>query len=258
MDASQTSTQLRAGIFLAIGLLAIFSLALYFGRFSQWSGSYYPITVKYTDASGVIKGADVLLAGARIGDVEESPKVLPSMRGVSVKLRIDSKVQIPAKSRFAIGSSGLLGDRFIAVALPEEDEEEAGKAAFLKPNSVVDGERESSLADLENEIGNILPKVNQAVSNINQITDHLKKDVFNKEGIAQLQGTLSNVHETSAVVLSSSKQFDSLIDQASHFLSKANDTMNDAEVAAEDLKFFLNNLRRHGLIFYHDSSRSKK
>ena len=77
MDSNNFSTQLRAGFFLLIGLLSICLLVLYFGRFSQWTEHSYPIIVEYSNANGLLKGADVLLAGARIGDVEKAPVVLP-------------------------------------------------------------------------------------------------------------------------------------------------------------------------------------
>ncbi len=95
MDSTNYSTQIRAGIFLFIGLFTICSLVVYFGRFSEWSENYYPITVEYTNANGLLKGADVLLAGAHIGSVAIPPVVLPNMRGVSVGLRIDAHVKIP-------------------------------------------------------------------------------------------------------------------------------------------------------------------
>lgn len=244
MDSSHYSTQLRAGIFLFIGLVAICSLVLYFGRFSQWSGHYYPITVEYSNASGLLKGADVLLAGARIGDVEKAPTVLPNMTGVAVVLRIDANVHIPKESIFAIGSSGLLGDRFVTVTIKEE----ANLTDTLPPKSVVQGQRESSLADLQQEMGAIIPKVDQAISNINTVTDRLKNDLFTKKGISELRETLSNIHQTSMVLANSSQQ-------VSGFLTKGNEAMTSANEAMKDLKTFIANLKLHGIIFYRDTAK---
>lgn len=254
MDSTNFSTQLRAGIFLFIGLFAICSLVLYFGRFSQWSQHYYPITVQYTNANGLLKGADVLLAGARIGDVEKAPVVLPDMRGVAVLLRIDDHVKIPKQSTISIGSSGLLGDRFVTVSIkPDADLHDC-----LAPGSILTGERESNIADLQRQVGEIMPKIDQAVSNITTITEHLKSDLFNKKGMTEMQESLSNIHQATASFATSSKQIEGVIHETSTFLNKGNETMDSAKGAADDLKAFINNLRHHGIIFYRDTAKKKE
>ena len=250
MDTTNYSTQLRAGFFLFMGLGAICALVLYFGRFSQWTEHYYTITVEYSNASGLLKGADVLLAGARIGDIKKAPVVLPDMRGVAVVLRIDEKVKIPKQSIFSIGSSGLLGDRFVTVTMKED----ADLNDCLLPNAVVQGEREASIADLQQKIGDIMPKVEKAVGNINLITEKLKSDVFNKKNISDIQQTLSNIHQATDTLVVSSKKVGDVIQDTSLFLKRGNETMSAAKGAADDLKAFINNLRHHGIIFYRDTA----
>jgi phospholipid/cholesterol/gamma-HCH transport system substrate-binding protein len=243
MDSSKTSTQIRAGIFLFIGIASICSLVLYFGRFSEWSENYYPITVEYTNANGLLKGAEVLLAGAHIGNVAIAPEVLPNMLGVSVGLRIDAKVKIPKESIISIGSSGLLGDRYVTVTIQEG----ASMNDCIAPGAVIQGHRESNIADLQQQIGEIVPKIDRVVSNISSITDHLNKDILNKKGVAEIEESLTNIHDATA-------QIDSLLNQTATFLNKGNQAMDSAKGAADDMKAFLNNLRRHGIIFYRDTA----
>lgn len=244
MDSSNSSTQIRAGIFLFIGIATICALVLYFGRFSEWSENYYPITVEYANANGLLKGAEVLLAGAHIGNVAIPPLVLPNMRGVSVGLRIDAKVKIPKESIISIGSSGLLGDRFVTVSIQEG----ANMSDFIPPGSVIQGERESNIADLQRQAGEILPKIDRIVSNISAITDHINKDILNKRGITELQESLSNIHVATG-------QIEGALHQTATFLNKGNQAMDSAKGAADDMKAFLNNLRHHGIIFYRDTAK---
>ena len=68
---TERSNNLRVGIFVAIGLLAIALMVVYFGRFGESVRGYYRIRVEYPNASGIYKGASVLLAGAKIGSVEK-------------------------------------------------------------------------------------------------------------------------------------------------------------------------------------------
>ena len=72
----------------------------------------------------LLKGSDVLLAGAKIGRVSGGPRLVREGKGVAVPLRIYDYVKIPAGSKFSVGSSGLLGDRFVNVAMPPGQAEE--------------------------------------------------------------------------------------------------------------------------------------
>src|SRR2546421_11753008 len=99
-----------------LGVLA--ALLVQFDRVGEGFQTYYQLLVKFPDASGLLKGSDVLLSGAKIGHVSGGPRLAESGQGVDVPVRIFDFVKIPAGSRFTIGSSGLLGDRFVAVTGP--------------------------------------------------------------------------------------------------------------------------------------------
>lgn len=247
MDTTNTSTQFRAGFFVILGLLCIGSLVIYFGRFGESMKKFYTLTVEYRNASGLLKGGDVTLSGARIGEVAEPPKVLPNMRGVSVLLKINENVQIPQGSIFSIGSSGLLGDRFVTVTMKDNDEHPVP----IAPGSVItNGQSESSIAELQRQIHDeIFPKLDSALSNIDAVTVSLRSGVFNEQGVRNLQMTLSNFATASA-------DFKGVATRADQFLKNGNDAMGSVKGAAGDLKAFIANLRQHGILFYRDSAPS--
>jgi len=252
MDTSKTSTQFRAGLFMMLGLLCIGGLIIYFGRFGEGVKKYYVLTVEYRNASGLLKGADVMLAGAKIGEVASLPKVLPNMKGVAVTLKIDESIQIPEGSIFSIGSSGLLGDHFVTVTMGDE----MTNPKPIPPGTVIpNGLSESSIAELQRQVHDeIFPKLNGALENIDAVTASLRKDVLNEEGIKNLRATLANFRTTSDALASSSGEIKDIAGQATLFLKKGNDTMDSAKGAAGDLKAFLANLRQHGIIFYRDTA----
>lgn len=250
MDTNNMATQLRAGFFMLLGLISIASLVIYFGRFSGTVKKSYMITVEYRNASGLFKGADVLLAGAKIGEIASSPSILPDMKGVAVPLKIDNRVRIPKGSIFAIGSSGLLGDSFVTVTMSSK----VSDGEVIAPGSVVKGQRSSSVEDLERQVSEVLPKVDDAVENINAITERLKNEVFNEEGVKNLQITLANFRTTSDALAASSGQIKNIASQANVFFKKGNETMDAAKGATGDLKAFIANLRQHGIIFYRDTA----
>jgi phospholipid/cholesterol/gamma-HCH transport system substrate-binding protein len=245
MDTTNTSTQLRAGFFVLLGLLCIGSLVIYFGRFGESVKKCYTLTVEYRNASGLLKGADVLLSGAKIGEVAKPPSVLPNMRGVAVVLNIDQSIQIPEDSIFSIGSSGLLGDRYVTVTM--KDKETDPKP--IAPGSVIKhGQSESSISELQRQIHDeVMPKLVSALGNIDSVSESLKQEIFNKEGVANLQATLGNLAVASA-------SFKTAAGDVGSFLKKGDRAMDSLQASSVDLKAFIANLKQHGIIFYRDTA----
>src|SRR2546423_1346156 len=158
---SDKSLELKVGAFVLVGLGVLAALLVQFGRLGEGFQSYYQLLVKFPDASGLLKGSDVLLAGAKIGHVSGGPRLAESGLGVDVRLRIFGFVKIPAGSRFTVGSSGLLGDRFVAVTAPQRMTQDS-----IPKNSISEGTRETGIDDLTKEGGGVVNDLKALVSNL--------------------------------------------------------------------------------------------
>jgi len=211
--SSEKVTQVRVGFFILLGLVAICAMVVYFGRFGDGLKKFYTLRVEYPNASGLFSGADVLLAGARVGSVQDGPYVLESMRGVYVILKIYEGVQIPEGSAFTIGSSGLLGDSFVDITMPATLDVEHYVA--IKPGTTVIGKRDSGgISELAGEGGKVLEDVRTAVKNINTVVVRLNDEVLNKQTVAAVNETMQNLKATSAEFSTASKKLDGVMDQA--------------------------------------------
>src|SRR5438046_7555013 len=134
--------ELKVGVFVAIGLAMIAGFVVKFGLLGEGFKTYYSLTVRFKDASGLLKGSDVLLSGAKIGQVSGGPRLVSEGEGVAVPLRIYDYVKIPQKSQFTVGSTGLLGDRFVSVVVAPSRAKE-----FSRPTAEIDGARTTGTAD---------------------------------------------------------------------------------------------------------------
>ena len=253
MTSKERASQLRVGIFMAIGLLAIGLMVVYFGRFGESIHGAYRIRVEYSNASGIYKGASVLLAGAKIGSVENNPVILPNMDGVYVNLRIFEEVKIPTASEFSIGSSGLLGDRFIQIVLGKD----AKSAPPIVPGAVIQGKSEAGMGDVFDQAASLLTDVQTAVGNINKVAEKLNTEVFKDTTIANLSTTLANLKEASTAVSEASQKIDGVVKKAGEAIdsgkqtftsanetfTSANQTFTSAKSAADDLKKAIGDLR---------------
>jgi phospholipid/cholesterol/gamma-HCH transport system substrate-binding protein len=232
MRGQEHLTQLRVGIFMAIGLIAIALMVVYFGRFGESIHGSYRIRVEYPNASGIYKGASVLLAGAKVGSVENNPVILPDMDGVYVNLKINEEVKIPSAAQFTIGSSGLLGDRFVQINLDKD----AKSSPPLEAEAVVKGKGESGIGDVTERAAVLLSDIQEAVGNINKIAQKLNTDVFKEATIANLNATLSNLKETSSSFAETSKKFDGVVKKAEGAIETGQQTFVSAKGAADELK----------------------
>ena len=280
---SDKALELKVGAFVLAGLIVLAVLLVQFGRLGEGFQSYYPLLVKFPDASGLLKGSDVLLAGAKIGHVSGGPRLAESGLGVEVPLRIFGFVQIPAGSRFTVGSSGLLGDRFVAVTAPQRITQET-----IPKNSVIEGTRESGIDDLTKEGGALVEDLRTAVQNANAAITRLTTEMLSQTNLDNLKAAMENLNTATTAIAASTQKVDGVLDKASATIDSAKKATDDLpETIAEarktiqattqliekastgkgalatvlsdkefanDLRALVTNLRTHGVLFYRDSA----
>jgi len=239
MSKQENITLLRVGIFMAIGLSVIAAMVVYFGRFGDAVHGYYTIRAEFPDASGVYKGVGVLLAGAKVGIVGNDPVILPDMQGVYVNLKIYDDVEIPNKSQFLIGSSGMLGDKFVQILL---DPDAKGSAA-IPHGATIKGHTGAGLGELTTRADALMGELQQTVVNIKSITAKLDTVVLTGTTMGDINATIANLQQTTASFAESSKKIDGLFEQAGSALRGGEATFASAKDASDELKKALVDVR---------------
>jgi len=261
-----TRIETRVGFFVLFGLAVVAFLVVYFGRLGQGFQKFYDLQVDFPNASGLLAGADVLLGGARIGYVAHDPRVLPAMQGVAVGLKIRDDVVLPEASKFIIGSSGLLGNRFVDVTVdPQADLDK-----HLAAGAVLQGQRETGFEDLTRDSSEMLADLRKAVATINTTIDRLNDTALSKESLDDLRDTFANLKKGSEgftgagqQIGKATKDLEAVATDARKFITSARSgpgplpmLINDRE-AASNLRAILSNVRRHGVLWYKDSYRGE-
>jgi phospholipid/cholesterol/gamma-HCH transport system substrate-binding protein len=273
MNRHERGLEFKVGIFVFVGLAMLAALVVQFGRLGEGFKTYYTITVRFNDAGGLLKGTDVLLAGARIGKVESGPKLVREGGGVAVPLKIYDYIKIPEGTKFTVGSSGLLGDRFVNVTIPP-----GPPKAYLPPNADVNGARETGIDDLTSSGGALVNDLRGTVQKIDTTVTRLNQDTLSP-------ANMEHLNQATSALAESSKKLDGVIEQADSTMASAKkaadglqnaigDTrkvlqsatqgkglvatlLNDQQLA-NDLHALITNLRAHGVLFYRDSAASRQ
>src|SRR5216117_111922 len=254
------------------------ALVVQFGRLGEGFKTYYPLTVRFTNASGLLKGSDVLLAGARIGKVAGGPRLVREGDGVAVPLKIYDYIRIPEGTKFTVGSSGLLGDRFVNVTIPPGPQK-----AYLPANADITGARETGIDDLTRTGGALVNDLRGTVQKIDTTVDRLNQDTLSPANMENLKASLQHLNQATSALAQSSKKLDGVVEQADSTMASAKKAADDLQNAiadtrkilrsatqgkglvatllndqqlANDLHALISNLREHGLLFYRNSSTS--
>jgi ABC-type transporter Mla subunit MlaD len=283
MTRSEKGLELKVGAFVFAGLAVLAALVVQFGRVGEGFKHYYPLTVRFPDASGLLKGSDVLLAGAKIGRVSGGPRLVRSGQGVEVPLRIFDYVKIPTGSKFTVGSSGLLGDRFVAVTMPQ-----GPATSYFSEGATIAGTRETGLDDLTREGGFLVGDLRTAVQNVNATVTRLNEQAFSPANMENLKSSIEHLNQTTTALAESSKKIDGVVEKADAAMGSTKKAADDVQVAisdarktiaaatsvfreatqgkgllatlltnqelANDLHALVTNLRAHGILFYRDGA----
>jgi phospholipid/cholesterol/gamma-HCH transport system substrate-binding protein len=278
MNRHERGLEFKVGIFVFVGLAMLAALVVQFGRLGEGFKTYYTLTVRFNDAGGLLQGTDVLLAGARIGKVAGGPKLLGEGGGVAVPLKIYDYIKIPEGTKFTVGSTGLLGDRFVNVIMPSGQPK-----AYLAPNAFINGARETGMNDLTREGGALVNDLRGTVQKIDTTVTRLNQDTLSAQNMENLKASMEHLNQASSALAESSKKLDGVIEQADSTMAsakKAADNLQNAiadtrkvlrsatqgkgllatllndQQLANDLHALISNLRAHGVLFYRDSAAS--
>lgn len=139
---NQTLQTVKVGLFFILGIALIYVVYTVIGDEQLRQRSGYAVHAVFDDVKSLNRGADVRVAGVRIGEVESTDLVGGKGR---VVIRIQSEYQIPTDSVASVAMASLLGQNFISLRYGEAD-------AFLSDGDDI---RTRPSADINDVVGQI-------------------------------------------------------------------------------------------------------
>ncbi len=126
------TVEIGVGLFVALGLAALFMLAMKVSNLAAFSGGDgYEVTARFQNVGGLKVRAPVTMAGVRVGRVKAIDFDDQSYQAI-VTLDIESRwTRIPTDSTASIFTAGLLGEQYISLEAGG-DEKYLGQGADLK------------------------------------------------------------------------------------------------------------------------------
>ncbi len=135
----KSSVEIAVGVFVLVGILCVGYLTIRLGKLELMGGRHYTLSARFQSVSGLKAGAQVEMAGVRVGQVD-SVGLDPAEQIAVVRLEIENGVTLTDDVIASIKTSGLIGDKFVNLSPGGSDD-------ILKPGDTIT-ETESAL-DLE-------------------------------------------------------------------------------------------------------------
>ena len=237
----------KVGIFMLIGLGVIGFMAIKFGKLSQGLKKYYNISAEFPNASGLLKGADVYMAGARVGFTADAPELIEGRYAVEVQLKLKDGIKIPHGSAFLISSSGFLGDAFVSINPPENPD----MNDIFKDGEKVVGKRIEGLGDLTQKGGDVMDELKKRLQELEAPIKDIRERVLADKNLKSIDETLTSLGEFTAGLKNSGKGIDEVIAKAKEAVDAFKETATAVkgpiakiDAAAGDLKSTLAEIKK--------------
>jgi ABC-type transporter Mla subunit MlaD len=240
MNEKDKALEFKVGLFVFTGLMVIAVMVIKFGQIGQGFNSYYDLKVQFANASGLIKRADVQLAGARIGYVNNTPDVGMDATHIDIFLKIKKGAVIPRKTTFKVNSAGLLGDKFVEV-VPNSDFDPKNynpqdPKQIWNPGENIEGVSGGGLEALTKKGEIAVDKLNGELDELKKATVKINENLLSDANRNNLAATLSNLKLTSDTFVETSKNINAVVLNAQGAVDTAKKSMTSIDNTAGDVR----------------------
>ena len=209
------SLESKVGSFVAAGIFFIASAVFLLGNYSF--EKRYPISVTFHDVSNLNVNSTVKLSGVDVGSVQDI-----HLEGdhVIVKLLIKDGVAIYQDSIFTIGSTGIIGSKYLEI---DQGHSYSGP---ITPRTTIPG---TDAVDIQGSIANALKSIQKTIDDLNgsgpdgSLVDNLRGSVANMRQLtANLNDLIATIKPTTEQTMAKTGQ---ITDKLDTLLTKSNTMM---------------------------------
>lgn len=235
--------QIKVGIFVTIGVIAVMGSIFMLGANKALFSSYAHLYADFENVQGLARGSVVSLSGVVIGNIEKID-FIPEKNA----LRVDMKIEREFLERVFVGSEveirtqGALGDKYIYV-IPGDP-----KAGFAKDGDAIPVAKATDLLNVLSERGKESEKIFDIINEVYKITKTINQD--NKLGtiisnLASTSGDFKKISEKSLKLMSELSEGKSTTQQLKSSMDKMNNILTKIDKGEGTLGALINDSTLH-------------
>jgi len=227
LDGKTTVDLVKLSVFMVITTIFTTLLVVTIGNFSF--GSMQSYKAEFADATGLVKGDDIRIAGVKVGTVEDIE--IENRTRALVTFKVDKDAKLTEATHAAIRYRNLVGQRYIAL------NQEVGNPATLQAGETIPVSRTQPALDLTVLFNGFKPLF-EALSpaDLNQLSFEIIQ-VFQGEG-GSLESLLGHTASVTSTLAARDQIIGQLVDNLNDVLvhlGNRDDQLSDLIVSFRDL-----------------------
>ena len=180
--------EMKVGVFVLIGSVFFGAAIFLLGNYSFQK--YYTVYAEFSDVAGLPDKAVVKLSGVEVGKIK---KIFLKDERVVVQLGINEGVKIYRNARFLVGSTSMIGSKFMQIdqGSPATGIIEAGATMLGEESPALDRALARAVTSLEALVGDIRGEgrlardLNEILTNLREVTGNVNELVSNAQPHAE-------------------------------------------------------------------------
>lgn len=195
----QIKTETRVGVFIIAAIGIFFYMTFQIGVFRLDQRNYRPYTIYFDDVSGVLKKADVKVAGVKVGWVSKI-ELLQDQMQAKAYIMVSKKYMLHRDAYAIVRQDGLLGNKYLEV-VPGDP---------LLP-SLGSGEPLGKPGKPPVNIDELLHQFKDIATNVEEATESFKHAIGGDVGKEKLKSIFDNLSVAAERMASFSETFDRVL-----------------------------------------------
>lgn len=198
---SNSSTQIKVGIFLSIGIVITLASIFFLGADKALFTDYIRLHAHFDQVQGLSQGSIVSLSGINVGNVE-AITFLPEVNALDVKMKVNKEFQarIRKGSQVEIRTQGALGDKFVFI-IPGNPHEDA-----VKEGDILEVAKASDLIGIISERGGETSKIFDIINDLHKMTSAMTAN-------NRMEKLMGNLEKASSSLNAAGQQTEKLVHQ---------------------------------------------
>jgi len=125
------------GVFLIVGFLSFAYIAIKLGGVDVLSGDSYVLKARFGSVSGLKVGADIEIAGVKVGKVMDIRLDPEDGSAALVQLAIEDSIRLESDSIASVRTAGIIGDRYISITHGGADDYVEANGEIVETESAI-------------------------------------------------------------------------------------------------------------------------
>jgi len=195
--AKQGENNIKLGVFVFAGMLALIFSFYLIGKNHNLFGSDFELKVRFSNLNGLMEGDNVLFSGIQAGTVKSFNMINDT--SIEVTLMIDNKIKdyIPKNAVASIGTEGLMGNKIVNILPVKRTAVKVHEGDLLPAQKMLNtDEMLQTLSKTNNNLAVISEGIKGVVLRIN--SSDIMTLLNDKRIGASLRSSLENIDKTTA------------------------------------------------------------